>query len=68
LCDLGLTCGRTKATAVIKEMSAMQMASLAQRMREKPYSIATDGHWTPTGLTNYMLISEFSLVFFFKAL
>ena len=35
--------GRNKATAVIKEMSAMHMKNLADRMREQPFSVATDG-------------------------
>ena len=38
-----MACGRNKATAVIKEMSAMHMKNLADRMREQPFSVATDG-------------------------
>ena len=36
-------CCRNKATAMIKEMSAMTMGNLAKRMQKLPYSIATDG-------------------------
>ena len=42
-CNTGLQCGRSKTTAIVKEMSAMAMADLATTMREKPYSLATDG-------------------------
>ncbi|KAK7096538.1 hypothetical protein V1264_005823 [Littorina saxatilis] len=38
-----MKCGRNKATAIVKEMSTMAMADLAERMKRLPWSIATDG-------------------------
>ena len=38
-----MKCCRNKATAVVKEMSAMHMLDLASRMKRQPFSLATDG-------------------------
>ena len=38
-----MKCCRNKATAVVKEMSALHMADLAERTRQSPFSVATDG-------------------------
>ena len=35
--------GRSKATAVVKELSAVHMNGLANRMKHQPYSLSTDG-------------------------
>lgn len=38
-----MKCCRNKATALVKEMSALHMADLAEWMRQLPFSVATDG-------------------------
>ena len=38
-----MKCGRMKTTAIVKEMASMQMTDLATRMRNQPFSLATDG-------------------------
>ena len=39
----GMQFGRTKATVMLKEMSAMAMKDLAGEMKTRPFSLATDG-------------------------
>ncbi|KAL8578834.1 hypothetical protein ACOMHN_022127 [Nucella lapillus] len=39
----GMQFGRTKATVMLKEMSALAMEELAGEMKARPFSIATDG-------------------------
>ncbi|KAK7491635.1 hypothetical protein BaRGS_00017088 [Batillaria attramentaria] len=39
----GLKCGRSKATAMIKEMAAQAASGLQERMRSGPFTISTDG-------------------------
>eukprot|EP00745_Piridium_sociabile_P017086 TRINITY_DN2568_c0_g1_i14.p1 TRINITY_DN2568_c0_g1~~TRINITY_DN2568_c0_g1_i14.p1 ORF type:complete len:672 (-),score=163.69 TRINITY_DN2568_c0_g1_i14:435-2351(-) len=38
-----MKCGRSKATAMIREMSCMHSMELSQRMKKQPFTIATDG-------------------------
>ena len=39
----GLKCGRSKATAIIKEMAAQVSSDLRKRMQAGPYTLSTDG-------------------------
>ena len=39
----GMTLGRSKATVMIKEMSAQAMKELSREMKARPFSLATDG-------------------------
>ncbi|XP_070209689.1 protein FAM200C-like [Littorina saxatilis] len=38
-----IQCGRSKATAMIKEMAQEESASIAERMKKGPYTVSTDG-------------------------
>ena len=49
----GFTCGRTKTTALIKEMRSLEIQKLAALMRDRPFSVATDGSNDTSGGQKY---------------
>ncbi|GFR73300.1 connexin 27.5 [Elysia marginata] len=49
----GFKCGRTKTTSLIKELSGQEILRLAGLMRERPFSVATDGSNDTSGGKKY---------------
>ena len=39
----GLQCGRSKGTAILKEISAKTTVSIAKRLKTQPFTVSTDG-------------------------